>query len=80
MPSRGGRGRKRSAICADSFVEQIRQEAEQSVDVETMVLEAYRTLASSSINLETIRSLPFKVATMQLSAIFEQRVMPCDAV
>ena len=75
MPSRGGRGRKRSVIDADSFIDEIRHEAKQSLAAETKALDAFRTLSTLQINLEAIRTLPSKVVAMLLSATHEQHVV-----
>lgn len=75
MPSRGCRGHKRSAINADSLVDKIRHEAEQSLATETKALYAFRTFSTVPINLEAIRLLPSEVVAMLLSATHEQHVL-----
>ncbi|KAL9984704.1 hypothetical protein ACROYT_G007030 [Oculina patagonica] len=60
---------------ADSFIDEIRQEAEQSLAAETKALDAFCTLSTLPINLEAIRLIPSKVVAMLLSASHEQHVL-----
>ena len=72
MPPKG-RGRKRPS--AADFVEAIREEVEQSMVAEHAVVGAFRELASTTLSLDAMQSLPSRVVEVYMSAKFDHRLV-----
>ena len=74
MPPKG-RGRKRSSASAESLLEDIRQEVDRSLAVESNLLDAFRLFTSTPLNLDAIIRLPVKVVFAHLTAIYGQHLV-----
>lgn len=69
------KGHKRSRVSAASFVDELRREVDSSLEAEDALVEAFRSMCSTKLTLDSIRNLPPKVIWAHLSSKYEAQLL-----